>query len=116
MDRLSVGRLIAGVALGRKDGYPAFGLTEQGRVRRYEEAIALLKRLWSEPVVTFDGEFWQLKEVSVEPKPVQQPHPPLWVGGMAPPALRRLARLADGWIGAGSATTADFAAAHAILR
>jgi probable F420-dependent oxidoreductase len=116
LDQLSGGRLIAGVALGRKDGYPAFGLTEPGRLRRFEEAVVLLKRLWTEPAVTFDGEFWQLREVSVEPKPVQQPHPPLWFGGMAPPALNRLARLADGWIGAGSASTADFAEAHNVLR
>jgi probable F420-dependent oxidoreductase len=116
VDQLSGGRLIAGVALGRKDGYPAFGLSANARVRRYEEAIVLLKRLWTEPAVTFDGEFWQLEDVAIEPKPVQQPHPPLWVGGMAPPALRRLARLADGWIGAGSASTADFAAAHTVLQ
>jgi probable F420-dependent oxidoreductase len=116
VDQLSGGRLIAGVALGRKGGYPAFGLTEQGRVRRFEEAVALLKRLWTEDEVTFDGEFWQLNEASVEPKPVQQPHPPLWFGGTAPPAVRRAARLADGWMGAGSIGTADFASAHTVLR
>jgi probable F420-dependent oxidoreductase len=115
LDQLSGGRLIAGVALGRKDRYPAFGLTEDARIRRFEEAVELLKRLWTEPAVTLDGEFWQLDHASVEPKPVQQPHPPLWFGGTAPPAVRRAARLADGWIGAGSIDTADFTAAHAVL-
>jgi probable F420-dependent oxidoreductase len=117
VDQLSGGRLIAGVALGAwRDRYPAFGLTAEGRVRRFEEAVLLLKRLWTEPAVTFDGEFWQLDEASVEPKPVQRPHPPLWFGGNAPAAVQRAARLADGWIGAGSASTADFAAAHAVLQ
>jgi alkanesulfonate monooxygenase SsuD/methylene tetrahydromethanopterin reductase-like flavin-dependent oxidoreductase (luciferase family) len=115
LDQLSGGRLIAGVALGRKDRYPAFGLTEDARIRRFEEAVGLLKRLWIEPDVTLDGEFWQLDHASVEPKPLQQPHPPLWFGGTAPPALRRAARLADGWIGAGSIGTADFIAARAVL-
>jgi probable F420-dependent oxidoreductase len=115
LDQLSEGRLIAGVALGRKGGYAAFGLTEEARIRRFEEAVGLLRRLWTEPVVTWDGEFWHLDHASVEPKPVQQPYPPLWFGGTAPPAVRRAARLADGWIGAGSIGTADFIAAHAVL-
>jgi probable F420-dependent oxidoreductase len=117
IDQLSDGRLDAGVAIGAwQDRYPAFGFTAERRVRRFEEAIDLLKRLWTEPSVTAHGEFWHLDDASVEPKPVQQPHPPLWFGGMAPPALRRMARLADAWMGAGSAPTADFAAAHVVLR
>ena len=117
VDQLSGGRLIAGVALGAwKDRYPAFGLSAEGRVRRFEEAVQLLKRLWTEPSVTLDGEFWKLEAAAVEPKPVQQPHPPLWFGGAAPAAVQRAARLADGWIGAGSASTADFAGAHTVMR
>jgi probable F420-dependent oxidoreductase len=116
IDQLSGGRLNAGIALGGwQDRYPAFGFTSDRRVRRFEEAVELLKRLWTEPSVTAHGEFWQLDGVSVEPKPRQQPHPPLWFGGMAEPAVRRVARLADAWMGAGSATTADFAAAHTVL-
>jgi alkanesulfonate monooxygenase SsuD/methylene tetrahydromethanopterin reductase-like flavin-dependent oxidoreductase (luciferase family) len=57
-----------------------------------------------------------LDGVSVEPKPRQQPHPPLWFGGMADPAVKRVARLADAWMGAGSATTEAFATAHTALR
>jgi probable F420-dependent oxidoreductase len=116
IDQLSGGRLNAGIALGAwQDRYPAFGFTSERRVRRFEEAVGLLKRLWTEPSVTADGEFWQLEGVSVEPKPLQQPHPPLWFGGMAEPAVKRVARLADAWMGAGSATTSDFAAAHSVL-
>jgi len=116
IDQLSSGRLDAGIALGGgQDRYPAFGFTADRRVRRFEEGVGLLKRLWTEPSVTAHGEFWQLDGVSVEPKPRQQPHPPLWFGGMAEPAVKSAARLADAWMGAGSATTADFAAAHAVL-
>jgi probable F420-dependent oxidoreductase len=116
IDQLSGGRLDAGVALGAwQDRYPSFGFTAERRVRRFEEAVGLLKRLWTEPSVTAHGDFWQLDDVSVEPKPVQQPHPPLWFGGMADPAVTRVARLADAWMGAGSATTAAFATARATL-
>ena len=116
VDQLSGGRLIAGLALGGwKDRYPAFGLSADGRVRRFEEAVRLLKLLWTEPSVTFDGEFWQLSDVALGTKPVQQPHPPMWFGGNLPPAVRRAARMADGWIGAGSAATEDFATARAVL-
>jgi alkanesulfonate monooxygenase SsuD/methylene tetrahydromethanopterin reductase-like flavin-dependent oxidoreductase (luciferase family) len=65
--------------------------------------------------VTAHGEFWQLDGVSVEPKPLQEPHPPLWFGGTAEAAVRRVARLADAWMGAGSSTTAVFAEARAVL-
>jgi probable F420-dependent oxidoreductase len=117
VDQLSDGRLIAGLALGAwGDLYPAFGLSSQHRVRRFEEAIRLIERLWTEDAVAFDGEFWQMTEARVEPKPVQQPRPPLWFGGNVAPAVERAARMADGWIGAGSAATAAFAAAHLVLQ
>jgi len=117
VDRLSGGRLIAGLGLGgQPEHYPAFGLAPEGRVRRFEEAVRLLMLLWSEPSVTFQGEFWQLEGVSVAPTPVQRPRPPVWFGGSAPPALRRAARMADGWIGAGSSRTADLAGSVRTLR
>jgi probable F420-dependent oxidoreductase len=117
VDQLSDGRLIAGLALGAwGDVYPAFGLPSQHRVRRFEEAVRLIERLWTEDAVTFDGEFWQMTEARVEPKPVQRPRPPLWFGGNLAPAVERAARMADGWIGAGSAATAAFAAAHLGLQ
>jgi probable F420-dependent oxidoreductase len=117
VDQLSDGRLMAGLALGGwGDVYPAFGLSSHHRVRRFEEAVRLIERLWTEDAVTFDGEFWQMVEARVEPKPVQRPRPPLWFGGNVAPAVERAARMADGWIGAGSAATAAFAAAHLGLQ
>ena len=109
LDQLSGGRLIVGVALGGyTEQYRAFGLERERRVRRFTEGIELLKRLWTERSVTFEGEFWQLEEAAVEPKPIQRPHPPIWFGSGNPRGLRRAVELGDGWIGAGSSSTSEF--------
>jgi alkanesulfonate monooxygenase SsuD/methylene tetrahydromethanopterin reductase-like flavin-dependent oxidoreductase (luciferase family) len=75
-----------------------------------------MKALWTEPRVTFDGEFWQLKDAALEPKPFQKPYPPIWFGASAPSALRRAVRLGNGFFGAGSAPTARFAGQVQIVR
>jgi alkanesulfonate monooxygenase SsuD/methylene tetrahydromethanopterin reductase-like flavin-dependent oxidoreductase (luciferase family) len=67
-----------------------------------------MKACWTEPTITFDGRFWQLSGAAMEPKPVQQPFPPLWFGGGHPNALRRAVRLGGGFFGAGSSTTEQF--------
>jgi probable F420-dependent oxidoreductase len=117
VDQLSGGRLIVGVGLGGNARiYPAFGLTPEGRVARFAEGLRLMKRLWTESRVTFDGRFWKLENASMEPQPLQKPHPPLWFGARVPGALRRAVELGDGWIGAGSSSTADFKEQLAQLR
>ena len=68
-----------------------------------------MRALWTEPSVHIAGEFWQLQGTAMEPKPVQQPHPPVIFGGQHPQALRRAALLADGYMGAGPTTTRSFA-------
>jgi probable F420-dependent oxidoreductase len=109
LDHLSGGRLIVGVGLGGDTRiYPAFGLSPDKRVRRFVEGLRLVKRLWTEERVTFDGEFWKLENAAMEPKPVQKPHPPVWFGARRSRALRRAVALGDGWIGAGSSSTAEF--------
>ena len=77
------------------------GSTSRTRGRRLDEAIDVCTRLWTEPVVEHHGEFFDFAEVAFEPKPVQQPRPPVLVGGESDAALRRAARLGDGWIGMG---------------
>jgi alkanesulfonate monooxygenase SsuD/methylene tetrahydromethanopterin reductase-like flavin-dependent oxidoreductase (luciferase family) len=110
LDQLSRGRLIVGVGLGaRTDIYPAFGADASTRVARFNEGLRLMKALWTEPRVTFEGRFWQVSEAPMEPKPFQKPHPPIWFGANHPQALRRAVRHGDAFIGAGSATTAQFA-------
>ncbi len=117
LDHLSGGRLTVGVGLGASPGvYPAFGLSAARRAARFAEGVRLMKRLWTEPAVTFEGEFWRLDRAVVEPKPVQQPHPPIWFGGHHPDALRRAVALGDGFMGAGSVSTAQFAEEVRLLR
>lgn len=117
LDHLCGGRLIVGVGLGGSTNtYPAFGLTPERRAARFAEGLRVIKKLWTEPRVTFAGDFFRLQDVAMEPKPVQRPHPPLWFGAHHPNALRRAVELGDGFMGAGSIATAVFADEVKILR
>ena len=105
LDCLSRGRLEVGFGTGgRGRRFEAFGVDGSALVARFTEGLALMKACWSEPEINFDGRFWQVFGASMEPKPVQRPHPPIWIGGNHPAALRRAVRLADGFFGAGSQT------------
>jgi alkanesulfonate monooxygenase SsuD/methylene tetrahydromethanopterin reductase-like flavin-dependent oxidoreductase (luciferase family) len=95
---LSGGKVIFGVALGYRDvEYLAFGTTRKERVRRFEETLAAIKRLWTEETVDMTGSHFTLQGASVGMRPVQRPHPPIWIGANADPAIRRAARLGDCW-------------------
>ncbi len=110
LDQLSRGRIEVGVGTGAEGRmFPAFGVDPASLVARFNEGLALTKALWTEPRVTFHGRFWQVESAAMEPKPFQKPHPPIWFGGRAPAALRRAVRHGDGYFGAGSSTTAQFA-------
>ncbi len=109
LDQLSSGRLIIGVGLGGDPkAYPAYGLSGEERAARFEEGIEVMKRLWTEPRVTFKGRFTTLDHVAMEPKPAQKPHPPVWFGAHHPNALKRTVALGSGFIGAGSSPTSQF--------
>lgn len=117
LDQLSRGRLEVGVGTGGKARpFAAFGLRPDRYIARFTEGLALMKALWTEPRVTFDGEFWQLNDAAMEPKPAQKPHPPVWIGANTEPALRRAVRLGDGFFGAGSSPTASFTGQVQIVR
>lgn len=117
LDQLSHGRIEIGVGTGGKGRqFAAFGVDPERYVARFTEGLALMKALWTESRVTFDGEFWQLKGSAMEPKPFQKPFPPIWFGGAARTALRRAVRLGDGFFGAGSSPTAKFADQVQIVR
>lgn len=100
LDFLSRGRLTVGVGAGwiEPELY-AMGVDLSTRAARMDEYVAALRALWSPPVPTFTGEFVSFTGVSQRPLPVQHPHPPLVIGGHAPAALRRAARLGNGWYG-----------------
>jgi probable F420-dependent oxidoreductase len=117
LDQLSGGRLEIGVGTGGPQRpFAAFGVDGSRYVARFTEGIALMKALWTQASVTFDGEFWQLKDAPMEPKPAQKPYPPLWFGGSSASALRRAVRMGDGFFGAGSTSTAAFAGQVAVVR
>jgi probable F420-dependent oxidoreductase len=117
LDQLSHGRLDVGVGTGGKGRpFAAFGVDPQRYVARFTEGLALMKALWTESRVSFDGEFWQLENAAMEPKPFQKPFPPVWFGGSGPAALRRAVRLGNGFFGAGSTPTATFATQVQIVR
>lgn len=109
LDQLTGGRLALGVGLGGiPDIYPAFGLSPECRISRFEEGISLIKRLWTESQVSYKSRFVCLYDVTIEPKPLQKPHPPILIGARDAPALKRAARLGDGWLGGGSSDTPRF--------
>jgi probable F420-dependent oxidoreductase len=117
LDQLSQGRIEVGVGTGGPGRpFAAFGVNRQRYIARFTEGVELMKALWTQPTVTFDGEFWQLKDAGMEPKPVQKPYPPLWFGAASEPALRRAVRLGDGFFGAGSTPTARFAEQVTVVR
>jgi probable F420-dependent oxidoreductase len=108
IDRLSNGGFTLGVGVGVAAlPHGAFGVKSTERAPRFEEYLAVMRGLWQEPVVDFDGRFVQLRQARMEPKPIQQPLP-VWFGAGSPPALRRTAKMADGWIGAGSSPSSAF--------
>jgi probable F420-dependent oxidoreductase len=99
LDELSAGRLDAGLGLGwAREEFAAVGVPYQHRGARTAEFIQCLKAIWTSPVVSFNGTYYQMPPSRVDPKPVQQPHPPLLLGGTAERALQRAGRLGDGWI------------------
>lgn len=101
LDVLSSGRLLLGVAGGwLREEFELLGIPFRERGARTDEAIDLLRHLWTAETVAFDGRFHQLRDAAFFPKPIQKPHPPVWIGGDSEAVLRRVAERGDGWIAA----------------
>lgn len=99
LDQLSGGRVSLGVGSGWNPvEYAAFGASLRERGARMDESLGLLRRLWTERDVEGTGRFWRFPPVTISPRPVQHPHPPLWVAGNAPAAIARAARLGTHWL------------------
>ncbi len=99
LDRLSGGRFLPAFGIGQVDPaeQQAFGVDRRERGRRYDEALPLLRRFWTEDAVDHDGEFFTYEAATVVPRPVQDPVE-LWFGGISPHALRRTGVHGDGWL------------------
>src|SRR5215510_7714473 len=98
VDVMSGGKVILGVALGyREVEFRAFGTTQKERVKRFEENLEAIKRLWTEDAVDMVASHFTLQGATAGTKPLQRPHPPIWIGANADPAIRRAARLGDCW-------------------
>ncbi|MCW6011226.1 TIGR03619 family F420-dependent LLM class oxidoreductase [Micromonospora sp. CPCC 205371] len=112
VDVLSGGRLDAGLGAGwSAEEFAAVGTDMTERGERVARSIAEIRALWTADAVAYGG-----TQVRMEPKPVQRPHPPILLGGGAPPALRRVGRLADGWISSSRADPATLGESVAIAR
>jgi probable F420-dependent oxidoreductase len=110
LDVVSGGRALVGIGAGWLESeWEAAGLDFHSRGRRLNEAIEVCRRLWHEEVVEHHGEFFDFPPVMFEPKPVQQPSPPVLIGGESEAALRRAAQLGDGWVGMSAATPGEAA-------
>ena len=102
LDVVSGGRALVGIGAGwLRSEWRAAGLDPATRGRRLDEAIGVCRRLWTEEVIEHHGAFYDFEPVMFEPKPLQRPHPPIYAGGESPAALRRAARLCQGWLGLG---------------
>lgn len=117
LDQLSQGRVIVGVGIGGQfTPHEIFGVPRERRPRRFVEGLQVMKAFWTQQKATVNGEFWKFENIPMEPKPVQKPHPPLWFGARDAIGLKRAVRHGDGWMGAGSSSTADFVKQVELVR
>ncbi len=99
LDNVSNGRAILGVGLGLVEPeFRLFGIELKDAVARFTEQVQIIRKAWSEARFSFHGQFYQFENVSLTPRVVQKPHPPLWIGAMSEGALKRAGRYGTGWI------------------
>lgn len=99
LDIMSRGRFILGAAIGyRPQEFQLYGVEMDNRGRRYVEQLQIITALWTSERLDFDGQFYQLNQACIEPKPFSRPHPPLWLGGWGDLSIKRAARFGDAWI------------------
>jgi probable F420-dependent oxidoreductase len=100
LDNLSEGRTIAGLGIGwSKDEYEVSGVPYKDKGTRADEFLQVLKKIWTDEVVEFKGQFYNIPASRIGPKPLQEPHPPVLLGGFSPKTFSRILNHANGWIG-----------------
>ena len=99
LDEISNGRVILGAAIGyRPHEFEQNNMNYKERVRRFEEVLEIMRLAWDDAPVQYEGSFFTVNGADVSPKPVQKPHPPIWMGAQVDAAIMRAARLSDGWL------------------
>ena len=100
LDVLSDGRTIAGLGIGwSKDEYEVSGVPYKDKGTRADEFLQVLKKIWTDEIVEFKGQFYNIPACKIGPKPLQEPHPPILLGGFSPKTFSRIVNYANGWIG-----------------
>jgi len=100
LDVLSDGRTIAGLGIGwSKDEYEVSGVPYKDKGTRADEFLQALKKIWTDEIVEFKGQFYNIPASKIGPKPLQKPHPPILLGGFSPKTFSRIVNYANGWIG-----------------
>ncbi len=100
LDILSDGRTISGLGIGwSKDEYEVSGVPYKDKGSRADEFLQVLKKIWTDDVVEFKGQFYNIPASKIGPKPLQKPHPPILLGGFSPKTFSRIVNYANGWIG-----------------
>ncbi len=113
LDVIARGRFRLGVGLGYRDfEFNNLGIPKRERVGRLVETVEILRRLWTGERVTYEGRHYRLKDVSLTMRPVQQPHPPILIGGNLPAAVRRAAEIGDGWLASGNVSVDALMSLH----
>jgi probable F420-dependent oxidoreductase len=116
VDRISRGRITLGAGVGwLKEEFEIVGDSAANRGKRTDEIIPLLRRLWTEEVISHQGEYYDFPPLRFEPKPFQKPAIPIEIGGTSPAALRRAGRLGDGWIEIGAKDEESFLAMRDVV-
>jgi alkanesulfonate monooxygenase SsuD/methylene tetrahydromethanopterin reductase-like flavin-dependent oxidoreductase (luciferase family) len=111
LDVITGGRFMLGVGLGyRMEEFAVFKVPMAERVNRLTEGVEIIRRLWTEDRITHHGRHWQLDDVGIHPRPLQQPRPPILVGSQVAAGIARAARIADGWLVVPVPTVDEFAA------
>jgi alkanesulfonate monooxygenase SsuD/methylene tetrahydromethanopterin reductase-like flavin-dependent oxidoreductase (luciferase family) len=116
LDVITGGRFLLGLGLGyRPEEFAIFGVPMAERVSRLTEGIEIIRRLWTEDHVTHHGRHWRFDDVTIRPRPLQAPRPPILIGSQVPAGIARAARLSDGWLVVPVPTVEEFAAQAAIF-
>jgi alkanesulfonate monooxygenase SsuD/methylene tetrahydromethanopterin reductase-like flavin-dependent oxidoreductase (luciferase family) len=117
LDVVTEGRLVFGAGLGyRPEEFDYLGVPFKQRAGRFDESLELMKKLWTQETVDHHGRYWTLEDVHPHLFPVQQPHPPIWIGAQARPGVERCAKYGDGYLCPPEASKPEIAERYAIVR